>query len=221
LNIRIFGNKTFLPKPVTSRFFFSHIKKGKKKELQKVSKDIHGELIERCCKNDGVAQLRIYEYYFKQMYNTSLRILNDPEEAEDVMQESFLDAFRKIHSYSGDGSFGGWLRRIVVNNSLDALRKRKNELSLDEERIEIPDIEDKYDENINYRVDEIKNAIKNLSDDDRIIISLFLFEGYDHDEISQILSISNNTSRTRYSRAKKRLLRRLTVSRAESIFNLN
>jgi RNA polymerase sigma-70 factor (ECF subfamily) len=70
-------------------------------------------------------------------------------------------------------------------------------------------------------VDEIKNAIKNLSDDDRIIISLFLFEGYDHDEISQILSISNNTSRTRYSRAKKRLLRRLTVSRAESIFNLN
>jgi RNA polymerase sigma-70 factor (ECF subfamily) len=137
------------------------------------------------------------------------------------MQESFLDAFRKIHSYSGDGSFGGWLRRIVVNNSLDALRKRKNELSLDEERIEIPDIEDKYDENINYRADEIKNAIKNLSDDDRIIISLFLFEGYDHDEISQILSISNNTSRTRYSRAKKRLLRRLTVSRAESIFNLN
>jgi len=178
-------------------------------------------LIERCCKNDGVAQLRIYEHYYKQMYNTSLRILNNPQEAEDVMQESFLDAFRKIHSYSGDGSFGGWLRRIVVNNSLDALRKRKDELSLDEGRVEIPEIEDKYDENINYRVDEIKNAITKLSDDDRIIISLFLFEGYDHNEISQILSISNNTSRTRYSRAKKRLLRHLTVKRAESIFNLN
>ena len=189
--------------------------------MRTITKDIHGELIERCSKNDGLAQLKIYEHYYKQMYNTSLRILNNPQEAEDIMQESFLDAFRKIGSYNGEGSFGGWLRRIVVNNSLDALRKRKDTLSLDEKKLDLPEPEEKYDENLMYRVDEIKNAIAKLSDDDRVIISLFLFEGYDHDEISQILSISNNTSRTRYSRAKKRLLHILTVSRAESIFNLN
>ena len=189
--------------------------------MQTISKDIHGELIEKCCKNDGLAQLKIYKHYYRQMYNTSLRIVNNPQEAEDVMQDSFLDAFRKIQNYTGEGSFGGWLRSIVVNNSLDVLRRRKEELSLDEVQVEMPEPEDIYDKNIEYRIDEIKEAINKLSDDDRIIISLFLFEGYDHDEISQILNISNNASRTRYSRAKKRLLRILTVHRAESIFNLN
>jgi len=189
--------------------------------LEASEKYIHQELIEKCRLNDKKAQFEIYKLYYKQMYNTSLRIVNNPQEAEDVMQDSFLDAFRKIQNYRGEGSFGGWLRRIVVNNSLDALRRRKDELSLDEVRVEMPEPEDIYDKNIEYRIDEIKDAINKLSDDDRIVISLFVFEGYDHDEISQILNISNNASRTRYSRAKKRLLRILTVHRAESIFNLN
>ncbi len=156
------------------------------------------------------------------MYNTSLRILNDPQEAEDVMQDSFIDAFRKITGYNGSGSFGGWLRRIVVNNSLNALKKKRNEFSFEEQRFDVAEDENNiYDDNIEYRIEEVKKAIGKLQESDRIIISLFLFEGYDHDEISQILNISNNTSRTRYSRAKSRLLHILTVSRAESIFNLN
>ena len=93
--------------------------------MEAASVNIHQELIERCRKNDQKAQLEIYKLYYKPMYNTSLRILNHEAEAEDVMQESFLDAFRKIEEYKGEGSFGGWLRRIVVNNSIDTLKKRK------------------------------------------------------------------------------------------------
>jgi RNA polymerase sigma-70 factor (ECF subfamily) len=155
------------------------------------------------------------------MYNTSLRILNNSPEAEDVMQDSFLDAFRKIDSYSGEGSFGGWLKRIVVNNSLDALKKRKDLVSIEESKIEMEDIQVPYAENVDYKVEEIKSALKNLSEDNRVIVSLFLFEGYDHEEISQVLKISNNTSRTRFSRAKGKLLKILTEQRSIKMFHPN
>jgi RNA polymerase sigma-70 factor (ECF subfamily) len=155
------------------------------------------------------------------MYNTSLRILNNSPEAEDVMQDSFLDAFGKIDSYSGEGSFGGWLKRIIVNNSLDALKKQRDLVSIEESKIEMEDNQDTYAENIDFKVEEVKSAMKSLSEDDRVIISLFLFEGYDHEEISQVLKISNNTSRTRFSRAKSKLLKILTEQRSIKMFHPN
>lgn len=189
--------------------------------MKAVAKNIHEKLIKRCCKNDQKAQYEIYKLYFKSMFNTSLRILNNSTEAEDVMQDSFLDAFRKIDSYSGEGSFGGWLKRIVVNNSLDALKKRKELVSIEETHLELAEIQDSNVENIEYKLEEIKKALMNLPEDHRVIISLFLFEGYDHEEISKILNISHNASRTRFSRARGKLLKNLTEQRSIKMFHPN
>ena len=176
--------------------------------------DIHQDLIRKCRENDKDAQFKVYKFYFKTMYNTSLRIVRNTAEAEDIMQDSFLDAFKKIGSYSGEGNFGGWLRRIVVNNSLDALKKKNTDLSFDEVHMDVVEEQDNQNDEIEYKVDEIKKAVEKLSEENRVIISLFLFEGYDHEEISQILDISYNASRTRYSRARKRLLKVLSDQRS-------
>jgi RNA polymerase sigma-70 factor (ECF subfamily) len=171
-------------------------------------KDIHQDLIQGCRENNPKAQFEIYKLYYKAMYNTSLRILNDTAEAEDVMQESFLDAFRKIDFFRGEASFGSWIKRIVINRSLDALKKKKDLVSLDEAGSEIPDDyeEENYLEILSYKVEAIRKAIHLLPDQYRIILSLYLLEGYDHEEISQILDVSNNVSRTRFLRAKRKLI---------------
>ncbi|MEI6436942.1 MAG: sigma-70 family RNA polymerase sigma factor [Bacteroidota bacterium] len=169
--------------------------------------NIHQKLIDDCVTGNRKAQFEIYKKYYKAMFNTSLRIVNDTAEAEDILQESFLDAFRRIGSYTGEGSFGSWLKRIVVNRSLDCLRKSKDFVSLDEIGVDIPDDSDQIsEEQLQYRVAEVKKAISQMPEDFRVILSLVLFEGYDHDEISGILNISNQLSRTRYSRARQKLL---------------
>ncbi len=165
--------------------------------------NIHQPLIDKCLKNDKEAQYRIYKLYYKSMYNTSLRILNRTDEAEDVMQESFLTAFHKLETYKGEVSFGIWMKRIVVNRSLDYLRKRSVEF--EEVTSEHPVYEEDNDNEPEYTVEEVKTAISQLSDGYRTIISLILLEGYDHEEVSEILGISNVTSRTQLSRAKQHL----------------
>jgi RNA polymerase sigma factor (sigma-70 family) len=104
-----------------------------------VYRDIHQELIESCRKKDIKAQFQIYRLYYKNMYNISLRIVNDSGEAEDIMQESFLSAFDRIDTFSGEVSFGAWLKRIVINRSLDFLKKKKFEFTVIEEGSEIAD----------------------------------------------------------------------------------
>jgi len=152
------------------------------------------------------------------MYNTSLRILNNPQEAEDIMQESFLDAFKKINGYKGTGSFGAWLKRIVVNKSIDLLRAKKNTVSLEEELLTAEDVEDTsfvdeaFVNNTFTRMEEIRGAIEQLPNHHKIVISLYLLEGYDHQEIAQILNISHNNARARYFRAKKELLKEIVKS---------
>jgi len=143
------------------------------------------------------------------MYNTSLRIVNDTMEAEDIMQEAFLSAFEKINTYSGTVSFGAWLKRIVVNRSLDVLNKKKLILEDIESHGDIRDdspeeIESK--QNFENRLETVKQAIEKLPDGYRIILSLYLIEGYDHDEIGEILGISSSTSRSQLSRAKQKLV---------------
>jgi RNA polymerase sigma-70 factor (ECF subfamily) len=143
------------------------------------------------------------------MYNTSLRIVNDTMEAEDIMQESFLSAFEKIDTYSGTVSFGAWLKRIVINRSLDALSRRKAIFEDIELHVGIRD-ESSEDivrkEELDIKVEEVKEAINRLPDGYRIILSLYLLEGYDHDEIAEILEISSSTSRSQLSRAKQKLI---------------
>ena len=150
------------------------------------------------------------------MYSICLRILNDETEAEDVMQESFLNAFRKIDSYKGEVSFGAWLKKIVVNRSLDHLKKKKVKFEEINERT--TQIEDYQMEIKEVDLQVIKKAIQNLPDGYRVILSLYLIEGYDHEEISQILGISNSNSRTQFLRAKSKLRELL---KGKEIFSYN
>ena len=187
----------------------------KMSNVEAAFRNLHQDLVDGCKIGDQKAQFQIYKLYYKAMYNTSLRIVNDTMEAEDIMQESFLSAFEKIDSYSGIVSFGAWLKKIVINRSLDALGKRKAIFEDIESHIGIRD--DSPDnslseEEIDVRISELKDAINELPDGYRIILSLYLLEGYDHDEIAEILKISSSTSRSQLSRAKHKLISELKRS---------
>jgi RNA polymerase sigma-70 factor (ECF subfamily) len=174
--------------------------------LKRKAINIHQHLIDRCLLNDSKAQFEIYKLYYKAMYNTSLRIVGNAEDAEDVMQEAFLKAFRKLDTYEGEVSFGAWLKRIVINRSIDYLKKRKtvfSELSANENRLPDTAHEPEVEERIS--IDEIKQAMNELSHGYRVVISLILFEGYDHEEVGEILGIKNSTSRSQFLRARNRL----------------
>ena len=184
--------------------------------------NIHQEIIDACKAGDRSAQFRIYKLYSKAMYNTSLRIVNDTMEAEDVMQEAFLTAFQRIDSYTGQGSFGSWLKRIVTNKSLDAIRKRKAQVSIEDEKLDFPEIaEENKEEEIQLQVVEVKAAIAELPEEYRLIVNLFLIEEYSHEEISEMLGISNNLSRTRLVRAKQKIQHILKEKKLRSSFNYN
>ncbi len=175
-------------------------------------KNIHQDLIDGCLAGDQRAQFQVYKLYYKAMYNTSLRIVSDSMEAEDIMQEAFLSAFEKIHTYSGKVSFGAWLKRIVVNRSLDALGRRKAIFEDIEEHTGIRDEsgdEAEYMREVEMKAEEVKKAIERLPQGYRVILSLYLIEGYDHDEIAEMMGISGSTSRSQLSRARQRLLNEL------------
>ncbi len=166
--------------------------------------NLNQDLIDGCIAGDQKSQFLIYRQYYLSMYNTSLMIVKDEAEAEDIMQESFLAAFEKIATYQGKVSFGSWLKRIVVNRSLDALRKKKPELTdiLEQETVEEEIIDEEKQE---YQIRQIRKAMESLSDGYRLVLSLYLFEGYDHREIAGILNIAESSSRSQYARARIKL----------------
>ena len=179
------------------------------KEHSKKVTDIHQQLIEDCRRGSRKAQTRLYQLYYKAMYNTSLRIVSRREVAEDIMQESFMKAFMKIRQFRGEVSFGAWLKKIVVNRSLDYLRQNHPAFE------EITDIENELAGDENPEIDndstisDIRMEIGKLADGYRVVLSLYLLEGYDHDEIAGILNISPSTSRSQLARAKKMLAQNL------------
>ncbi len=170
--------------------------------------NIHKELIEKCKVNNREAQFEIYKIYYKSMYNTSLRIVNDPLQAEDLMQESFLSAFSKIDTFKGNVSFGAWLKRIVINKSIDYLRRKKIEFNvLNDNHLDIKDEEPPDDfKSSDNMIKKIKEAMKMLPDGYRVVLSLYMIEGYDHREVGEILNINESTSRSQLTRARRRLL---------------
>jgi RNA polymerase sigma factor (sigma-70 family) len=192
-----------------------HIRTSLYKEMANVEaafKNLHQDLIDGCKTGDQKAQFQIYKLYYKAMFNTSLRIVSDTMEAEDIMQESFLSAFEKIDMYSGTVSFGAWLKKIVINRSLDSLNRKKAIFEDIDTHAGIKDSSGEdfaQKEEIDIRVEEVKKAIERLPDGYRIILSLYLLEGYDHDEIGEILSITSSTSRSQLSRAKQKLVNEL------------
>jgi len=163
------------------------------------------QLIQRCRKGDTKAQFTLYKQYYKGMYNVALRILNDTAEAEDIMQEAFLAAFDKLELFSGEVPFGAWLKKIVVNRSLDALRKRKMLLEdIDEQKTALIE-EDTAPENTEEKLELIKYVLAGMSEKNRVLLSLHLIEGYSHEEIADILEMKHGAVRVAYLRAKKKL----------------
>lgn len=170
-------------------------------------------MLDRCRRGDSKAQFEIYRLYYKAMYNSSLRIVGLTDAAENIMQDSFLSAFSKLNTYRGEVSFGAWLKRIVINNSLDYLRKKK--VVFEELHENLPVWDEKPSEIENITIEEVKSAISLMPDGYRAVLSLVLFEGYNHEEVSRILGIRNVSSRTQYSRARKKLQELLIEKRNE------
>jgi RNA polymerase sigma-70 factor (ECF subfamily) len=164
--------------------------------------NIHASLIEECRRGSSKAQFRLYNQYSKAMYNLAYRMMNNREDAEDLLQEAFLDCFRNIKSFRFESTFGAWLKSILVNKCINQLRKKKVELVL-QETVPVEIVEEEQ-ETI-YNTDKIFKGIEQLPDGYRIILTLYLLEGYDHTEIAQILGISESTSKSQYSRAKEKL----------------
>jgi len=166
---------------------------------------LHKDLIEKSKKGDTGSQYKLYGLYSKAMYNLSFRMMNSVVEAEDMLQEAFTEAFFKLNTYKYEAGFGAWLKRITVNKCLNKLKKRNIQfVYTDNDQIPEGYDEDKED-NTEYEVSKIITAVQQLSDGYRVVLELYLFEGYDHEEISQILNISTSTSKSQYSRAKMRL----------------
>ncbi|HEY4324614.1 MAG TPA: sigma-70 family RNA polymerase sigma factor [Mucilaginibacter sp.] len=176
--------------------------------MEAVFVDKHYNLVVECKQGSKKACYELYRLYAKAMLNVAFRIVGNIAEAEDVLQEAFLDAFNKVKDFRQDTTFGLWLKQIVVNRSINLLRKRKLALIEMEgeqlENIAEEDFED--DEETQYKAARVKEAIKELPEGYRLVISLYLLEGYDHEEIGQILNISENTSRTQFLRAKRKLV---------------
>lgn len=164
------------------------------------------ELIGFALKGNQLAQYKIYEKYAKAMFSTCYRMMNNREEAEDVLQEAFSDAFAKLTTFRFESTFGAWLKQIVVNRCINRISKRKLDLFYSENigNYDYPDDEYSSDEKL-YEIEKVKKAIQLLPDGYRMIFSLYLLEGYDHEEIAEILGISESTSKTQYMRAKNKL----------------
>ncbi len=166
---------------------------------------IHNDLAVRAGKGDQGAQFELYELYYKAMFNTAIRIVKDGMIAEELMQDGFMTAFTKMDKWHQKSSFGAWLKRVVINECLDYLAKKKLDI-VSIEGVQIPDNEEKMLDEPGCDVAEIKKAMSHLPDGYRTILSLYLFEGYDHEEISEIMKITSSTSRSQYLRAKKKLI---------------
>jgi RNA polymerase sigma factor (sigma-70 family) len=162
-------------------------------------------LIERCKKSDKNAQLDLYKAYYRAMYNTAHRILKDNFEAEDIMQEAFLTAFTKLNTFKGEVTFGAWLKRIVINKSLTQLKKNKRYQEVKMEVITNDKIEEEAIDYKGLNPKKILNTLQSLKDNYRVVLTLNLIEGYDYEEIAQILNYTNENVRTTVSRAKKKL----------------
>lgn len=162
------------------------------------------KVIARCQRGDQGAYREIYSRYARAMYNTCHRIVNNQSDAEDLLQEGFALAFRRIHSFDGRSTFGWWLKRIMVNTCISHVRKKKLDMEpLEANQDRMP--EDHQTSNVPYNVEQIHTCIQQLPTGYRTVLSLYLLEGYDHREISEILNVAESTTRSQYVRARKKL----------------
>ncbi|MDP5060340.1 MAG: RNA polymerase sigma factor [Maribacter sp.] len=163
-------------------------------------------IVEKCKANDRTAQMQLYRKYCDGMYIVAMRFVKNGDDAEDILQESFIKAFQKINQFKGDVTFGAWLKRIVVNKSIDFLKAKKDqEVSLDEGYMQVVADDDNWNVSATISIEQVRCAINGLQDKYKYVVLMFLVEGYDHQEIAQVLEISESACRTRLSRGKSHL----------------
>lgn len=171
--------------------------------------DIHRELVEQARQGKREAYTQLYRLYSKGMFNICLRMISDRQEAEDILQDSFADAFKRLKDFRFESTFGAWLKQIVVNKCISAYRKHPiaDQFFENDEFPDIPDTDDgRPDEyELQLKVEKVKQAMANLPEGSRNIFSLYLFEGYDHTEIAEIMGISESTSKTQFMRARNKV----------------
>lgn len=166
--------------------------------------------MQQCIDGDTAAYKILYDRYARAMYNTALRIVNKIPDAEDLLQEAFTDAFLQIKSFEKKSTFGAWLKQIVIFKSISFLKKQRlNFMDMESAGEDIADEKEIDEQEIWFTVDSIKEKMKELPDGYRTVLSLYLLEGYDQEEIAEILNITHSTVRTQYIRAKQKLLQLL------------
>lgn len=168
------------------------------------------QLIKGCCENDIRCQKALYDKLHPKMLGICMRYAENRDEAQDMLQEGFIKVFKGIKTYKGEGSFVGWVRRIIVNTALEEIRRKKNNLKtlFEDESLMLVDYRESAEEQL--QADDILKTIQSLPAGYRMVFNLFAIEGYSHDEIAQKLDISVNTSYSQYHRAKM-LLQKLIL----------
>lgn len=170
------------------------------------------QIVEKCRRGSRSAQLEMYKRYARRVYATCLRIVGRPEEAEEVTQDVFLRIFQKLEAGQPIDNLEGWMRQVAVHLAIDQLRRQApdwGELPYD---LAEPEDGGPDEEEIHYTVEQVRLAVKRLAPGYRVVLSLYLFEGYDMDEIAQILRVKPVSVRSQYMRAKKRLLDEINTS---------
>lgn len=169
-------------------------------------KNIHRDIVEGCLAGNRLAQRELYQLYSRAMYNICLRMLNNEADAEDLLQNSFVDVFTKLHYFRFDSSIGAWIKRIVINNCINYLKKKRLQVVEMGERDMAAEAKEEDDwKDVELSVSKVQEGIRQLPEGYRVVLSLYLLEGYDHKEIAEILNISASTSKSQFSRAKKKL----------------
>ncbi len=165
----------------------------------------HRALVEKCKKGHSSSQYQLYALYVDAMYNIGMRMLGNKEDAEDIVQDSFVDVFKNLSSFKYDSTFGAWLKRIVINKSINHLKaKRIPVVPMDTHEFHLKDELPEETEAVD--ITKVKLGIDKLPTGYRQIINLYLIEGFDHIEIGEVLGISTSTSKSQYHRAKKKLV---------------
>jgi len=171
------------------------------------------QLISDCLAGKPSAQKALYERFSRKMMGVCLRYSNSHEEAQDVLQDAFVKVFEKLGTYSGNGSFEGWVRRIFVNTSLDHYRKSKMERQtqdIDDVGYALASGEDIVSD---ITAKDLLEILKKIPPGYRMVFNLYVIEGYSHKEIAEELNITENTSKSQFSRARTYLLNVLEKQR--------
>ncbi len=164
------------------------------------------KLVEACKRQDRRAQQQLYSQYARAMYNICLRMMGNEADAEDMLQNAFVDVFLKINSYRSEATIGAWIKRIVINTCINHLKKRRLNTTEWDDRIGDQPAETDYKaQDASLDVDMVKRAMDELPDGYRTVFSLYLIEGYDHKEIADIMGVTEATSKSQFSRAKRKM----------------